>query len=93
VVFEEKQSPTMNGRFEGRRSARSLLAGLALFVPLVLVAISCGSTAEERDVEEDTENEQQAGAGEAQARVADLGHPSLGDENAPVVLIEYADYQ
>jgi len=62
-----------------------LFASLVLFALLVFGASSCGSTAREQSVEEGAEDEPQAGA--------DLEHPSLGSEDAPVVLIEYADYQ
>lgn len=71
------------------RRAYPLLAGLAL---LVLVTVSCGGAAGEQRAEESAGEGPQAGSGEEQAAV-DLDHPSLGDENAPVVLTEYADYQ
>jgi hypothetical protein len=51
----------------------------------LLAAVSCGGPAGEQRAEDPVGDEPQGGA--------DLGHPSLGDENAPVVLIEYADYQ
>ena len=62
-----------------------LFASLVLFALLVFGASSCGGTAREQSGEESAEDEPQAGA--------DLEHPSLGSEDAPVVLIEYADYQ
>ncbi len=34
-----------------------------------------------------------SGAGEAGRETAELGTPSLGREDAPVVLTEYSDYQ
>lgn len=71
------------------RRAYSLLAGLAL---LAIATASCGGTAGEQRAEESAGEESQAGSGGEQAAV-DLDHPSLGDENAPVVLTEYADYQ
>jgi protein-disulfide isomerase len=55
---------------------------LALFIGAF--AISCGGTAAEQGAEPRD--------GEERASV-ELDHPSLGDENAPVVLTEYADYQ
>lgn len=64
-----------------------LRAGFALFA---LVAVSCGSPGAEQRAEDPTGDE--PAGGEEQAAV-DLGHPSLGDEGAPVVLTEYADYQ
>ena len=67
---------------------KGLLAGLALFT--LLAAVSCGGTVGEQRAEgpatqASAEKPQEAGAG--------LGHPSLGDEDAPVVVVEYADYQ
>ena len=64
-----------------------LRAGFAL---LALVAVSCGGPGAEQRAE-DPAGDEPAG-GEEQAAV-DLEHPSLGDEDAPVVLTEYADYQ
>ncbi len=57
--------------------------GRRLAWPL-LAAVSCGSAG----------GEQRAGgsAGDEQAAV-DLEHPSLGEEGAPVVLVEYSDLQ
>ncbi len=71
-----------NGHFEGKRLTRPLLAGLALVA--LLAAASCGSAG----------GEQRTGgsAGDEQA-VVDLEHPSLGEEGAPVVLVEYSDLQ
>jgi hypothetical protein len=61
-------------------------ASLVVFALLIgAFAISCsGASGEQRA-------ESPAG-GDSQAAV-DLEHPSLGDEGAPVVLTEYADYQ
>ena len=69
-----------------------LFASLVLFALIVFGASSCGSAASEQSVEEGAEDEPQAGEDEEQAGAA-LEHPSLGSEDAPVVLIEYADYQ
>ena len=69
-----------------------LFASLVLFALLVFGATSCGGTAREQSVEEGAEDEPQAGEDEVQAG-ADLDYPSLGSEDAPVVLIEYAAYQ
>jgi protein-disulfide isomerase len=61
-------------------------ASLVVFALLIgAFAISCsGASGEQR-------TESPAG-GDSQVAV-DLEHPSLGDEGAPVVLTEYADYQ
>ncbi len=73
----------MNYPFNRKIPVRPLLASLALFV--VTFAISCGGASGEQRAEAPAGGEPQA--------AADLEHPSLGDENAPVVLTEYADYQ
>ena len=69
-----------------------LFASLVLFALIVFGASFCGSAASEQSVEEGAEDEPQAGEDEEQAGAA-LEHPSLGSEDTPVVLIEYADYQ
>jgi len=89
VTLRKKGISAENGHFKENRPALLLLAGLALFT--VLAAVSCGGTVGEQQraggpaTQASAEKPQEAGAG--------LGHPSLGDEDAPVVLIEYADYQ
>ena len=79
-----------NGRFNGKKLAWPLLAWLMLVAPFAGVAVSCGILTEKQRAEESVEDkpttdEPQAGA--------DLEHPSLGGKNAPVLMIEYADYQ
>ena len=81
-LLEEKKSV-------GERRVYPLLAGLAL---LVLATVSCGGAAGEQRAEEPFGEESKVGSGGEQAAV-DLEHPSRGNENAPVVLTEYADYQ
>ncbi len=71
--------PVADGRLQSRRPAWLLLALFALLVG----AISCGGSAVEQRTED--ADEEQAGV--------DLEHPSLGSVDAPVVMIEYADYQ
>ncbi len=95
---EKKKGPTKNGRFKGKRRASwPLLVGLALVA--LLAAISCGGAAGEQRAEEPVEDEPQTPVDRAQVETkepqagADLGHPSLGQKNAPVLMIEYADYQ
>ena len=72
-------------KFKRQRSIWPLLAGLVL---VALTAVSCGGAAGESP----RAGADEAGSDGEQASV-DLEHPSLGDENAPVVLTEYADYQ
>jgi hypothetical protein len=95
-VSLSKESPTETGRSKETRTTWPLLAGLVLIV--LFAAISCGGAAGEQRAKESDEDEQasversQAETREPQAGVA-LEHPSLGDEDAPVVITEYADYQ
>ena len=73
-------------RFDGQRMTWLPFAGFALLTLLVgAFAVSCGGTAAEQGAEP-------RDGGEERASV-ELDHPALGDENAPVVLTEYADYQ
>ena len=94
--MRKKESPTEIGRSRETRATWSLLAGLVLIV--LLAVVSCGGATGEQRAKESAEDERasvgrsQAETGEPQAGVA-LGHPSLGDEGAPVVITEYADYQ
>ena len=83
-----KKDLAQTGHTEGKRPTRSLLVGLAL---IALFAGSCGSPTEEQR-QDPLGGGSRVGSEEAQAE-ADLGHPALGNENAPVVLVEYADFQ
>jgi hypothetical protein len=51
----------------------------------LLAAVSCGATAGKQGAKDPVGDGSQASG--------DLEHPSLGGEDAPVVLIEYGDYQ
>ncbi len=78
-----KEGLAKNGRLERKRPGSwSLLAGLALVA--LLAAVSCGGTAGEQRAE---------GSATDVRAAADLEHPSLGEEGAPVVLVEYSDLQ
>ncbi len=68
--------------FNRRRSIWPLLALVALLVGAF--AISCGGSGEQRA---------EAPAGDEPEAAVDVEHPSLGDEGAPVVMTEYADFQ
>jgi hypothetical protein len=70
----------MNERSGGKGKIWVPFAGLALLALLVgAFAVSCGGTVAEQPAEPQAS--------------ADLDHPTLGAEDAPVVLTEYADYQ
>ena len=93
---EKKEGPTKNGRFKGKkRTSWPLLVGLVLVT--LLAAVSCSVAGEQRG--EPVEDEPQTPTDRAQVETeepqagVDLGHPSLGQKNAPVLMIEYADYQ
>ncbi len=86
IGFGEER-PGKNGRFGG--AAWLLFAGLALIT--LSVTVSCGGASGEQEAKEPAGKEQ-ASVKPPQAE-AYLEHPSLGQENAPVVLTEYADYQ
>jgi len=96
VPLRKKESPAGTGPCKKTRASWLFLAGLVLIV--LLAAVSCGGAAGGQRAKEFSEDEQasversQAETGEPQAGVA-LKHPSLGDEDAPVVITEYADYQ
>jgi protein-disulfide isomerase len=85
--LRKKKRPAVNRSVGEKKPAWMLFVGLALVALLAgIVATSCGGGATGKERAEDpAEDDPQAGA--------DLEHPSLGDENAPVVMTEYADYQ
>lgn len=88
----ENECTVVRGRHYRERPAWLTLAGLSLLGLLVLAAVSCGGGGSSSGGQRAEEPAGEAGSGGEQAAV-DLDHPSLGDENAPVVLTEYADYQ
>ena len=84
---------------KGKERGWILLVGLTLTVLLAGVcAVSCGGALGQRRGEEvagggtDATEETQSGAEAGQAG-ADLEHPSKGQQNAPVLIIEHSDYQ
>jgi protein-disulfide isomerase len=83
---ENIEGPT-TGHSKRRMRHWLLRAGLVL---LALATVSCGGPSVGQRAEDPAGDE--PAEGEEQAAV-DLEHPSLGDEDAPVVLTEYADYQ
>jgi hypothetical protein len=77
-------------RFKRRRVVRLLLASLGLVALLVFIS-ACGGGAGSQRAEEEPSKE--VASVETREAGADLGSPSVGDEDAPVVMMEYADYQ
>ncbi len=90
---EKGSSPAEHGRSERKRPVWPLLAGLAL---VALLAVSCGSSTGKQSAKDPgpqaSADKSRVAPEEPQAG-ADLEHPSLGDEDAPVLMIEYADFQ
>ncbi len=88
-------------RSKRRRAAWPLLASLGLVALLAFIPACGGGDAGNQSAEEEpaieetqaTAEKSEVTSGETREESADLGNPSLGDEDAPVVLIEYADYQ
>ena len=77
-------------RSKRRRTVRPLLASLGLVALLVFIS-ACGGAGSQRAEEEPSK--EVASVETQEAAGADLGNPSLGDEDAPVLMVEYADYQ
>jgi protein-disulfide isomerase len=84
-LSQQEECPGGSGWVARKRPAWQL-AGLALFALLVGVAVvACGATGQQGSEDDPSGDDEQA--------TAALEHPSLGDEDAPVVMTEYADYQ
>ncbi|MEW6636331.1 MAG: thioredoxin domain-containing protein [Actinomycetota bacterium] len=94
---------TDDRREESGARARALLLGLPLVVLVALVALfflGGEQRPEERDARNAPESRSSGGVEQSGGRQATAGaeeaglpHPSLGSEDAPVVMVEYADYQ
>lgn len=86
-----------------KRSAKRawpLFVGLPFMVALALAAVLLSGerpspTTQEEQRPQPAQEEQPAGGGrgEAAQNGAQLGHPTLGDAGAPVVMIEYGDFR
>ena len=65
--------------------------------PLIMamaVALLSGCAAQSSQPSgQEPQAEQPSGSGREEASRSELGHPSLGDANAPVVMVEYGDFQ
>ncbi len=83
----------------GAKRAWPLFVGLPLIIAVALAAVLLSGErsqpAGQEQPPQPAEEEQPPGDGreEASRGGADLGHPSLGSEDAPVVMIEYGDFQ
>jgi hypothetical protein len=85
----------------GARTGWPLLSWLPLIVAAVLLLSGCASQSSQpsdqeprRSAEEQTrEPRTAASGGEGEASGGELGPPTLGDADAPVVMVEYGDFQ
>ncbi len=88
-------------RSRRRRAGWPLLASLGLVALLAFISACGGGGAgsqggKEEPAKEETQatvNNSEVASEETSQAGTDLGTPSLGDANAPVVMLEYADYQ
>jgi protein-disulfide isomerase len=91
---------------EGARRALPLLLWLPLLAAVALLLSGCAAqssqpsgqeprqSAEDQTGGSQTGGSQTGGSGDGeQASRGELGHPALGDAGAPVVMVEYADFQ
>ncbi len=83
----------------GAKRAWPLFVGLPLII-LIAVAAVAFSGGEERASQGQPPGEKGSAEQPSQAKIeqasggdGELGHPALGEEGAPVVMIEYGDYQ
>ncbi len=92
-MTDKNGSPDKEKGARGYRGAWPLFVGLPLII-LIAVAAVVFSGGEEGSTRSEAGQPSQAG-GEQQASGGDkeLGHPALGEAGAPVVMIEYGDYQ
>ena len=74
----------------GLRAVFTLVVALLAALVLAGCGAGGGSTTAGNDGAEKADS---SGGGEAGGETAKLGTPSLGKEDAPVVLTEYSDYQ
>ena len=88
----DSNGPTrLEERHKSRRTARSLFATVAVLA--LALAASCGGQSGSGGGGQPAGQTTGGGGGEAPAAEQAVGHPALGDANAPVVLTEYGDYQ
>ncbi len=81
----------------GAKRAWPLFVGLPLILAVAVAAVLLSGERPQPTAQEQQPppEEQPSGGGgeEASGGGAELGHPSLGDAAAPVVMIEYGDFQ
>lgn len=80
---------------EGAKPAWPLLLWVPLVAAFALLLSGCAAQSSQPSGEGSQAGESQTGGSRSgeQASRGELGHPALGDAGAPVVMVEYADYQ
>jgi len=81
------------GGGEGR--AWPLLFWLPLIAAVVAASLlsGCAAQSSQPSGQEPQAGQEEQTAEQASQRDAELGHPELGDSGAPVVMVEYGDFQ
>jgi hypothetical protein len=78
----------------GARHLLPLFVGLPLILAVAFAAVLLsGERSQPAGQEQPPRSEEQGPREQASRGGAELGHPSLGREDAPVVMVEYGDYQ
>jgi hypothetical protein len=78
----------------GALRAWPLLVGLPLILAVAVAAVLLSSGGRPQPAEQPAEEEPSGGGHEGASQGdVELGHPSLGSGDAPVVMIEYGDFQ
>ena len=81
----------------GARRAWPLLVGLPLILAVAVAAVLLSGERPQPagQPQQSAQKEQPSGSEREGARQngAQLGHPALGDAKAPVIMVEYGDYQ
>ena len=86
-MTQKNRTPAASG-LGGRRSARPVLALVALLA--AILTVSCGAAAGDGGGAEPTGNET---APQDPGAVGQLGNPTFGAADAPVVMVEWGDFQ
>ena len=87
-----------NGESRTRGRLWPLFIGLPIIAIIAVTAVifAGGGNDETRNAGQDQQaagGEERASGGGDESGDGRLGHPSLGDADAPVVMVEYSDYQ
>ena len=90
------------GKERGAKRAWPLFVGLPLIILIAVAAVAFSggkerasqpASGQQSGEKGSAERPSQAEKEQASGGKRELGHPALGEEDAPVVMIEYGDYQ